>query len=137
MTKPRWDLYLRIAKRYMYLAFYDDPEDLRQDIIVALERIDGKNQYQATDSRLYYEARHVVERYVKNYEKEKNVKRYDTTEDDELDDDGEPKLRIDEIVADPKAPDLDAWLDAKETLRRLNVPKRLLDIAQKRVEGYP
>ncbi|UCE97158.1 MAG: hypothetical protein JSV74_04095 [Dehalococcoidia bacterium] len=136
MDEPRWKLYQHIANRYKYLAFYEDPEDLYQDIIVALERWDKKENYQASDSRIYYEARHVIQRYTRKHEKEKNVTQYDTTKDDEPDDDGKLRLRMDELVADKESPDLDAWLEAKDVLKQLEPPMRLLEIAQKRVEGH-
>jgi hypothetical protein len=48
--------------------------------------------------------------------------------------DGEPSELI-EFIADDKAIDLEAWLDARHILRGL--PRRLVQIAYKRYEGTP
>ena len=52
---------------------------------------------------------------------------------DSSDGDGEPSELI-EFIADDKAIDLDAWLDARRILRGL--PRRLVQIGYKRYCGY-
>lgn len=50
--------------------------------------------------------------------------------------DGEGNLtRLGELIADDRAIDLDAWLEAKTYL--LGYPKRLIEIGQKRLDGKP
>jgi hypothetical protein len=53
---------------------------------------------------------------------------------DSADGDGEPSELI-EFIADDKAIDLDAWVDARRILRGL--PKRLVQIGYKRYAGIP
>jgi hypothetical protein len=51
-------------------------------------------------------------------------------------DDGEGNItELSELIADDKAIDLDAWLDAKTF--RLGFPQRLVTIARKRQSGIP
>jgi hypothetical protein len=55
--------------------------------------------------------------------------------DNEIDNGDGDKVTFAEIIADDKAIDLDAWLDAKAILRGL--PKRVKQIAYKRYAGIP
>jgi hypothetical protein len=55
--------------------------------------------------------------------------------DKELDDGNGGKFTLAEFIADDKAVDLDAWLDARRILRGL--PRRLVQIGYKRYAGIP
>jgi len=50
-------------------------------------------------------------------------------------DDGPKPKELGETLVDKRAVDLDAWLDAKYRLQ--GCPKRLLEVAHKRVSGIP
>ena len=55
--------------------------------------------------------------------------------DKELDDGNGGKFTLAEFIADDKAVDLDAWLDARRILRGL--PRQLVQIGYKRYAGLP
>jgi len=127
-----WGEYWQIARRFERKARAGDWEDLRHDIIVRLA--DVAREYEAkgkplTEWGMIRVAAYTARRYWYQKSKWARVGSLNTTV--ERDDGNETELW--ETLADDKAIDLDAWVDARTFL--LGCPERLIQIARKRKKG--
>lgn len=125
-----WDKFAEIAQKFERKAKYQDREDLRQDIIVRLAEVERNNGHKPfTEGAMVRVASYVVMEYWHN------IKRKPTTLslNHKLEDGNGHATEVWESLADDKAIDLEAWMDAKTWL--LGCPKRLVEIARKRASG--
>ena len=71
-------------------------------------------------------------KYIRREGRQRHVSLYQKVENN----DGDDGLELQETIADDRAPDLDAWVDARMQLQRLpRLPQRLMAIVGKRLRG--
>jgi len=125
-----WEKYSAIADRFQHRARYEDREDLRQDIIVRLADVARNNGHKPlTEPAMIRVASYVVMEYWHNLKRKPTI----LSLNGEIEDGDGNSIELWETLADDKAIDLDAWLDARTFL--LGCPKRLVQIAHKRAIG--
>jgi DNA-directed RNA polymerase specialized sigma24 family protein len=157
-----WEKYMEIADKFQHKARYEDREDLRQDIIVRLAEVASNNGHKPdNDSWMYRIASFTVAQYWRDYYyqtngidcghcsnrqrkkcKEQNLYpdycpragNIESMSKPITDGDGDT-IELWQTLADDKAIDLDAWLDAKIWLA--SCPQRLVRIANKMVNDKP
>jgi len=155
----KWLTYYQVASRFNRKVKAEDREDLLHDIIIALalaERNNGQKPF--TEAVMYRIASYTVADYWYSHYKANNgldcghcskAQRHKCHEDwlypqcpkairlESLSKpifDGEGNYtELGELIADDKAIDLQAWIEAKTWLA--GCPKRLVEIAIKRVKG--
>ena len=127
--------YITVADRYQRKAKYQDREDLNHTIILSLAQAqlakDNNGGGQLSDVAMLRIASYECQKYWRAIKRQLTILSLNT---DIYDGDGNSTELI-EMVADDKAIDLEAWLDAKTWL--LGCPRRLVQIASKRVKGIP
>jgi len=125
--------YITVAKRYQYKAKYQDREDLNHDIIIALAEAqlakDNNGGGQLSDIAMLRITSYECQKYWRQVKRQYNIFSLNT----ELNNGDGDGIELIETIADDKAIDLDAWLDASIWL--LGCPRRLVVIASKRVGG--
>jgi hypothetical protein len=127
-----WEKYIEIANKFQHKAMYQDREDLRQNIILRLAEVASNNGHKPfTEASMVRVASYVAMEYWHNLKRQPNI----YSLNDEIDDGEGNRIELYQTIADDKAIDLDAWLDAKTWLA--GCPKRLIAIANKRVKGKP
>ena len=130
-----WSKYITVADRYQHKARAQDREDLNHNIIVSLAdsqiRLDNNGGGQLSDMAMLRIASCRVADYWRSEYRNGRVISLNT----ELDDGEGNTTELIDTIADDKAIDLADWLDAKTFL--LGCPKRLIEVAHKRVEGIP
>ena len=132
---PDWSKYINVADRYQYKARAQDRQDLNHNIIVSLAdsqiRLDNNGGGQLSDIAMLRIASCRVADYWRSEYRNGRVISLNT----ELDDGEGNTTELIDTIADDKAIDLADWLDAKTFL--LGCPKRLIEVAHKRVSGIP
>lgn len=128
-----WSKYIAVADRFQYKAKTSDREDLNHTIILSLAQaqigLDNNGGGQLSDVAMLRVASYECQKYWRSIKRQLTILSLNT----ELNDgDG---IELIDTVADDKAIDLDAWLDARTWL--LGCPKRLVVVADKRVNGKP
>jgi hypothetical protein len=128
-----WSKYIAVADRFQHKARAQDIEDLNHTIILSLadaqKAKDNNGGGQLSEVAMLRVASYECQKYWRQQKKLLTVLSLNT----ELNDgDG---IELIDTVADDKAIDLDAWLDARTWL--LGCPKRLVLVADKRVNGKP
>ena len=127
--------YITVADRYQRKAKRQDREDLNHTIILSLAqaqlRMDNNGGGQLSDLAMLRIASYECQKYWRAIKRQLTILSLNT---DIYDGDGNTTELID-TVADDKAIDLDAWLDARTWL--LGCPRRLIQIANKRLKGIP
>jgi len=127
-----WDKYSAVAERFQYKARYEDREDLRQDIIVRLAEVARNNGHKPfTEGAMIRVASYTAMAYWRDLKRKPTI----LSLNGEIEDGEGDTIELWQTIADDKAIDLDAWLDAKTFL--LGCPKRLVQIAHKRAIGKP
>ena len=127
-----WEKYIAIAEKFQHKARFEDREDLRQDIIVRLADVARNNGHKPfTEPAMIRVASYVVMEYWHNLKRKPTI----LSLNGEIEDGEGNTTELWETLADDKAIDLDAWLDARTFL--LGCPKRLVEIAHKRAIGKP
>jgi DNA-directed RNA polymerase specialized sigma24 family protein len=127
-----WQKYIEIADKFQHKARYEDREDLRQDIILRLAEVASNNGHKPfTEASMVRVASYVAMEYWHNLKRQPTI----LSLNEEIDDGEGNSIELYQTIADDKAIDLDAWLDAKAWLG--GCPKRLVDIARKRAIGKP
>ncbi len=125
--------YIAVADRYQRKAKWQDREDLNHTIILSLaqaqSRLDNNGGGQLSDVAMLRIASYECQKYWRQLKRQLTILSLNT---DIYDGDGNTTELID-TVADDKAIDLDAWLDARTWL--LGCPRRLVQIASKRLKG--
>ena len=152
---PDWEKYIEIADRFQHKARAQDREDLKHTIILRLAQVAINNGHRPfTEAVMCRIASFEVVNYWRTQYKFTNgldcgscskVQRVKCKEGElysqcpkavrveylskPIIDSNGNVTELGELIADDKAIDLDAWLDAQTFL--LGFPKRLLDIAHK------
>jgi hypothetical protein len=129
-----WNKYIEIADKFQHKAKPEDRQDLRQNIILRLAEVELKyngNGNSLTEGGMVRVASYVVLEYWRNVMRLPKITSLNGTIDD-----GEGnEIELCQMLADDKAIDVDAWLDAKLWLYR--APARLVQIAYRKVSGLP
>ena len=127
-----WQKYIEIADKFQHKAKPADREDLRQDIILRLAEVASNNGHKpVTEGAMVRVASYTVMAYWRDLMRKPTI----LSLSGELSDGDGDTAELWQTLADDKAIDLEAWLDAKRWL--LGCPKRLVQIAYKRVIGKP
>jgi DNA-directed RNA polymerase specialized sigma24 family protein len=149
----QWLTYYKIASRFAHKAKAEDTEDLLHDIIITLADVEHNNGHKPfTEAAMYRIASRTVADYWRSYYKasrgldrgscsqkqrrkcrEDNLYtecpraiRFESLDKPIIDSEGHT-TELGELIADDKAIDLGAWIDARTFL--LGFPQRLLMIA--------
>ena len=129
-----WKLYYKIAGYFVHKVIYQDREDFLHDLMLEMATVKAKYDTQGkplTEAGLMRVASFELKQYWHTLLKNRPTISLNTEIDD-----GEGNItELSELIADDKAIDLDAWLDAKTF--RLGFPQRLVRIAYKKVNGKP
>jgi hypothetical protein len=128
-----WSKYIAVADRFQHKAKAQDTEDLNHTIILSLADAqtakDNNGGGQLSEVAMLRLASYECQKYWRQQKRLLTILSLNT----ELNDgDG---IELIDTVADDKAIDLDAWLDARTFL--LGCPVRLIMIADKRLKGIP
>src|SRR4030043_419406 len=127
-----WNKYMAIATRFQYKAKFEHRQDLKQDIIVKLAEIASNNGHEPfNEGAMVRVASYTVMAYWRDLMRKPTI----LSLNGELTDGDGDTAELWQTLADDKAIDVEAWLDAKRWL--LGCPKRLVQIAYKRVIGKP
>jgi len=127
-----WEKYTEIANKFQHKAIYQDREDLRQDIVLRLAEVASNNGHKPfTEGAMVRVASYVAMEYWHNLKRQPSI----GSLNEEIDDGEGNSIELYQTIADDKAIDLEAWLDAKTWLA--GCPQRLVIIAAKKVNGKP
>lgn len=121
-----WLFYFKVAKKYEYKVKVIDRPDVRHDIMIELARAQKRDGHPLPPLRAYRIASLTVALYWRKALKIPVILSLDA-------DDSADETALKDTVADDKAIDLDAWLDASIWL--LGCPKKLIAIAHKKLNG--
>ena len=125
-----WEKYSEVAERFQYKARYEDRDDLKHNIILRLAEVVSRNGHKPfTEGSMVRVASYVVMEYWHSEKRNgKVISLNNMVEDWE----GNGTELVD-TIADDSALDLESWVDSRIWL--LGCPKRLIQIAHKRVNG--
>ena len=130
-----WHKYIAVADRFQRKARYEDREDLKHNIILALAEQRERNRRNGnkplTEFGMLRIASHTVADYYRGLKRSGKVISLNA----EIEDGEGNSIELGDTLADDRAIDLEAWLDAKVWL--LGCPRRLVEIAHKRANGIP
>ena len=125
-----WEKYSEVADRFQYKARYDDRDDLKHSIILRLAEVAGRNGHKPfTEGAMIRVARYVLMEYWHAEKRNGRVISLNNTVNDCEGDNAE----LLDTIADDSALDLESWVDSRTWL--LGCPRRLIEIAGKRVNG--
>ena len=125
-----WEKYSEVADRFQHKARFEDRDDLRHNIILRLAEVASHNGHKPyTIGAMIRVASYVVMEY---WHAEKRNGKVISLNTDIGDGDGY-SLELMDTIADDNALNLEAWVDARTWL--LGCPKRLIQIADKKVKG--
>jgi len=125
-----WEKYSEIADRFQHKARYEDKEDLRHNIILRLAEVASNNGHKPfTEGSMVRVASYVVMEYWHAEKRNGKVISLNSMVED-WEGNG---IELIDTIADDSAIDLEAWVDSRIWL--LGCPKRLIQIAHKRVSG--
>jgi len=129
-----WQKYISIADKFQYKAKPEDREDLKQDIILRLAEVEAKyngSGNSLTEGGMVRVASYTVMAYWREIMRLPKI----TSLNGIVADSEGNETELCQMLADDKAIDVDAWLDAKLWLYR--APPRLVKIAYRKVNGLP
>jgi hypothetical protein len=127
-----WQHFTEIADKFQHKAKPADREDLRQDIILRLAEVASSNGHKPlTEGAMVRVASYTVMAYWRDVMRQPTI----LSLNGELSDGDGDTAELWQTLADDRAIDLEAWQDAKRWL--LGCPRRLVQIAYKRVIGKP
>jgi len=125
-----WEKYSEIADRFQHKARFEDRDDLRHNIILRLAEVASNNGHKPyTIGAMIRVASYVVMEY---WHSEKRNGKVISLNTDIGNGDGD-SMELMDTIADDNALNLEAWVDARTWL--LGCPKRLIQIADKKVKG--
>jgi hypothetical protein len=127
-----WSKYIEIANKFQRKAKPADRQDLRQNIILRLAEVETKyngNGNSLTEGGMVRVASYTVLEYWREIMRLPPI----TSLNETVDDGDGNETEFYQMLADDKAIDIEAWLDAKQWLYR--APPRLVKIAYKKVSG--
>jgi len=131
MSKLSWQEYTKIADNFQHKVRYEDREDLKQDIILRLAEVASIKTERLTLPAMLRVASFVTIEYWRDLKRQPTI----FSLNDTIEDDDGNSVELSETLADDKAIDLEAWVDAKTWL--YGCPRRLVKIAYKKVIGKP
>jgi len=131
LSLQTWLAFDNIARCFEHKAKAEDRQDLRHDIIVRLAELTSRNGNQLTKPAMLRVTSYVVQEYWHNLKRQPTMLSLNY----ELEDVDGNSVELWQTLADDKAIDLEAWLDARTWL--LGCPRRLVQIAVKRYSGKP
>ena len=127
-----WDKYSSVAERFQFKAQYQDREDLKHNIILALAEQRIRNSRNGnkplTEPTMLRIASHTVADYYRDIRRNAKISLNAESDDGEGD-----TVELMDTIADDKAIDVEAWIDARVWL--MGCPNRLVQIAHKRLKG--
>ena len=126
-----WLTWYQVAHRFEHKVPAQDRGDIRHNIIIELSKARARDGKPIPILRAYRIASLVVALYWRQETRKPIMLSLDTSI---TNGDGDTTELV-ETIADDKAIDLSAWLDARTWL--LGCPIRLVQIARKRVNGLP
>ena len=129
-----WQKYISIADKFQYKAKPEDRQDLRQDIVLRLAEVEAKyngSGNSLTEGGMVRVASYTVMAYWREVMRLPKI----TSLNGIVADSEGNETELCQMLADDKAIDVDAWLDAKLWLYR--APPRLVKIAYRKVNGLP
>ena len=127
-----WQKYIEIADKFQHKAKAADRQDLRQDIILRLAEVASNNGHKPfNEGAMVRVASYTVMAYWRDLMRKPTI----LSLNGELSDGDGDTAELWQTLADDRAIDLEAWLDAKRWL--LGCPKALVRIACKRYAGKP
>jgi len=130
-----WVKYQEIADKFQHKARREDREDLNHTIVLSLAQaqigLDNNSGGQLSDVAMLRIASYECHKYWRQLKRQLTILSLNTEIDNG---DGDTTELID-TLADDRAIDLEAWLEARTWL--LGCPKRLVVIAGKRLKGIP
>jgi len=129
-----WSKYTQIADKFQRKAKPEDRQDLRQDIVLRLAEVEAKyngSGNSLTEGGMVRVASYTVMAYWREVMRLPKITSLNGTVDDGEGDETE----LCQMLADDKAIDVEAWLDARLWLYR--APPRLVKIAYRKVSGLP
>ncbi len=125
-----WEKYSEVADRFQHKARFEDRDDLRHNIILRLAEVASNNGHEPfTIGAMIRVASYVVMEY---WHSEKRNGKVISLNTDIGNGDGD-SMELMDTIADDSALNLEAWVDARTWL--MGCPKRLIQIANKRVNG--
>ena len=125
-----WGKYSEVADRFQHKARFEDREDLRHNIILRLAEVANNNGHKPfTIGAMIRVASYVVMEYWHAEKRNGKVISLNTAIGDG---DGD-SMELMDTIADDSAIDLESWIDSRIWL--LGCPKRLIQIADKKVKG--
>jgi hypothetical protein len=130
-----WSEYTKVAERFQHKAKWEDREDLNHTILLSLAQaqigLDNNGGGQLSDVAMLRIASYECHRYWRQLKRQLTILSLNT----EINDGDGNTTELIETVADDRAIDLEAWLEARTWL--LGCPERLVVIAGKRLKGKP
>jgi len=126
-----WQKYMEIADKFQHKARYEDREDLRQDITLRLAEVASKKTEPLTTPGMLRVASFVTIEYWRDLKRQPTI----LSLNDTIEDGDGNSVELLETLADDRAIDLEAWVDARTWLR--GCPRRLVKVAYKKVIGKP
>jgi len=101
---------MELADKFQHKARYEDREDLRQDIILRLAEVASDNGHKPlTEASMPRVASYVAMEYWHDLKRQATI----LSLNEEINDGEGDSIELYQTIADDKAIDLDAWLDAK------------------------
>jgi len=131
MSKLAWQEYSKIACNFQHKARYEDREDIRQDIVLRLAEVASIKTEPLTLPTMLRVASFVIVEYWRDLKRQPTI----FSLNDTIDDGDGNSIELIETLADDKAIDLEAWVDARTWL--MGCPRRLVKIAFKKDRGKP
>ena len=125
-----WEKYSEVADRFQHKARFEDRDDLRHNIILRLAEVASNNGHKPyTTGAMIRVASYVVMEY---WHAEKRNGKVISLNSSVADWEGNG-MELMDTIADDSALNLESWVDARTWL--LGCPKRLIQIADKKVNG--
>ena len=125
-----WEKYSEVADRFQHKARFEDRDDLRHNIILRLAEVASNNGHKPyTTGAMIRVASYVVMEYWHAEKRNGKVISLNTA----IGDGDGYSIELMDTIADDSALNLESWVDARTWL--LGCPKRLIQIANKRVSG--
>jgi len=128
-----WDNYIVIADRFQSKVPYQEREDIHQEIILRLAQVDTKRNGNGplSEAGMMRTASFVIKEYWRDLKRKPTTLSLNNSKSNNDKYDHCPEFW--ETLADDNAIELESWLDANLWLH--SCPKRLIEIAYKRVNG--
>ena len=126
----QWAEFERIADTFKTKAVYQDRADLRGDILVRLAELATRRGEMLTLPAMLRIAAYVCQEYWHKMKRQPSTLYLSY----ELQDDEGYTIELGDTLADDKAIDTEAWLDARRWL--LGAPRRLVQVANRTYHGF-